>query len=186
MNQSVQEHLTCSYGLLKIESEMAARHNLATLPAKLKEYVEVERQSCLILDENHDEFSVVRQLHLWMSLKHEPDSTKKLKLSPLGPVTKEGVEYEETDLIQRLRPQKCTECGKVCTSVRRLNSHKQRHQIERPHQCQQCQQCPKSWKTSWELDQHMMVHTDDRPRRCEVPRCESYPSVRVSSRPVRS
>jgi hypothetical protein len=57
------------------------------------------------------EFSVIRQIHLWTSIKHEPEATRKAKLSPVGPVTREEVEYQETYLIQRLRPQKCTECG---------------------------------------------------------------------------
>ncbi|KEQ77055.1 hypothetical protein M436DRAFT_60835 [Aureobasidium namibiae CBS 147.97] len=48
---------------------------------------------------------------------HESESTKQQKLSPVGPITKEGIEYQETYLIQRLRPQKCTECGKVCEDL---------------------------------------------------------------------
>jgi KRAB domain-containing zinc finger protein len=68
-------------------------------------------------------------------------------------------------LIQRLRPQKCTECGKVCTSVGRLNSHK----TERLHKCREC---PKDFKSPWELDQHIMVHTGERPHDCHVPECD--------------
>jgi hypothetical protein len=66
---------------------------------------------CLVLDKDHVEFSVIRQIHLWTSLERESESTRQTKLSPVGAVTREGVKYEETYLIQRLRPQKCTECG---------------------------------------------------------------------------
>lgn len=115
------------------EKSDGIKQNLATLPAKLKQYVEVKRHSCRVLDEHHEEFPVVRQIHLQISLKHEPEATRKAKLSPVGPVMREGVEYEETYLIQRLRPQKCTECGKVCKHLGRLNSHLQRHTTEKPY-----------------------------------------------------
>jgi hypothetical protein len=68
----------------------------------------------LVLNEDHAEFSIIRQLHLWTSLKHEPEATRQAKLSPVGPVTRDGVEYEETYLIQRLRPQRCAGRSKVC------------------------------------------------------------------------
>lgn len=119
----------------------------------------MERQSGLVLDEDHAGFSVVRQIHLWTSLKHEPESTKQQKLSPVGLVTKEGIEYQESYLITRLRPQRC-----------RPNSHMQRHTAEKPYQCTEC---PKDFRTTWELDQHQMVHTEERPHSCEVPKCKS-------------
>jgi uncharacterized Zn-finger protein len=140
------------------------------MSAKLEEYVELEKQSSLVLVEDHPGFSVIRQLHPWTSIKHEPEATRKAKLSPVGPVTREGVEYEGTYLIQRLRPQKCAQCGKVCKNLGRLNSHLQRHTTKKPYQCKEC---PKPFRTSWELDQHMMVHTDDRPHECQTPKCDS-------------
>jgi uncharacterized Zn-finger protein len=168
-NHQCENTLLLLLKLLKAENQGNPRHTLENLSAKLKEYIEIEKQSGLVLNEEHAEFSVVRQVHLWTSLKHEPEATRKAKLSPVGPVTREGVKYEETYLIQRLRPQKCTQCGKVCTSLGRLNSHMQRHAAERAHECQECSG---SFLTPWELDQHMMVHTDDRPHQCEVPKCD--------------
>jgi hypothetical protein len=99
--------------LLKAEDRGGGiRHNLA------KQYVDIDKQSCLILDGNHPVHSaLLRQIYLWTSLKHEPEATRKAKLSPVGPVTREGVEYKETYLIQRLRPQKCTECAKICNCL---------------------------------------------------------------------
>jgi hypothetical protein len=155
---------------LQAEKNGGIKHSLATISAKLEEYVEVEKQSSLDLVEDHPEFSVIRQLHLWTFLKHEPETNKQAKLSPVGPVTKEGVQYEESYLIQRLRTQKCTECGKVCKNLGRLNSHLQKHTTEKLYQCKEC---PKPFRTPWELDQHMMVHTDERSHECQTLKCDS-------------
>jgi hypothetical protein len=108
--------------LLKAENRGGGiRNDLATIIAELREYADIEKQSRLALDGGLERFS----------LKHEPEATRQARHSPVGPVTKDGLEYQETYLIQRLRPQKCTECGKVCTSLGRLNSHK----TERLHKC---------------------------------------------------
>jgi uncharacterized Zn-finger protein len=154
----VREYLT--HPLVKAENRGSVRPTLESLPAKLKQYVVVEKQSSLVLVEDHPESSVIRQIHLWTSFKHEPGAKKQAKLSSVGPVTKEGIQYEESYLIQRLRPQKCTECGKVCKNLGRLNPHLQRYTTEKPYQCKEC---PKPFRTPWELDQHTMVHTDERP-----------------------
>ncbi|KAG9729122.1 cytochrome P450, partial [Aureobasidium melanogenum] len=73
--------------LLKTEDHGGVRHNMSTIPAKLKQFIEVEQQPHGLI------LPIIRRIHLHVSLKHEPLSTKNIKLLAASPVTKDNVDY---------------------------------------------------------------------------------------------
>jgi hypothetical protein len=49
---------------LETEKNSGIKRSLAVMPAKPKGYVDIEKQSCLVLVEDYPEFSMIRQLRL--------------------------------------------------------------------------------------------------------------------------
>ncbi|KAG9516228.1 cytochrome P450, partial [Aureobasidium melanogenum] len=85
-NHRCENTLLVLLKLLKAEDHGGVRHNMSTIPAKLRQFIEMEQQPHGLI------LPIIRRIHLHISLKHEPLSTKNIKLLAASPITKDNVD----------------------------------------------------------------------------------------------